>query len=493
MTRRSPSSPTSQDLVEHALAASGAVDCIVIASDSTAANLRWADNTLTTNGVARSRTITVISLVGPAAGVVTRQGVDSVDLVADVVAAADSAARQSSPAEDAGPLVGADASVGEWGEPAAEASISVFDAFAPDLGASFERAAGSGQRLYGFASYDLTTTFLGTSTGLRSRHVQPTGHVEINAKSADLARSTWTGVPTKDFGDIDMAAIHDDLERRLGWAARRLDLPPGRYETVLPPTAVADLMISLYWAAEGRDAHEGRSVFSRQGGGTKVGERLASTPLTLRSDPGVAGIECGPFLTAARSGGDRSVFDNGAPLGPTSWISGGVLTSLVQTRFSAGLTGLPFTPYVDNLVLEASDAPGGAGGGAAGDRAGGEGGDSAGGAAGDSGGGLDGIIAGTERGLLLTCLWYIREVDPRTLLLTGLTRDGVYLIEGGEVTAAVNNFRFNESPVSVLARAAVVGSTERTLPREWSDYFTRTAMPAIRVEGFNMSSVSQAS
>ena len=103
------------------------------------------------------------------------------------------------------------------------------------------------------------------------------------------------------------------------------------------------------------------------------------------------------------------------------------------------------------------------------------------------------MIAGTSRGLLLTCLWYIREVDPQTLLLTGLTRDGVYLVENGEVTGAVNNFRFNESPVAMLARITEAGATGPTLPREWGDYFTRAAMPPLRVEGFNMSSVSQAS
>ena len=101
------------------------------------------------------------------------------------------------------------------------------------------------------------------------------------------------------------------------------------------------------------------------------------------------------------------------------------------------------------------------------------------------------MVAATERGLLLTCLWYIREVDPATLLLTGLTRDGVYLVEGGEVTGVVNNFRFNESPVDLLGRAVEAGRTERTLPREWSDYFTRAAAPALRVPDFNMSSVSQ--
>jgi predicted Zn-dependent protease len=103
------------------------------------------------------------------------------------------------------------------------------------------------------------------------------------------------------------------------------------------------------------------------------------------------------------------------------------------------------------------------------------------------------MIASTKRGLLLTCLWYIRLVDPQTLLMTGLTRDGVYLVEEGEVVGVVNNFRFNESPVGMLSRVLEAGATERTLPREWGDYFNRAAMPPLRVEAFNMSSVSQAS
>ena len=103
------------------------------------------------------------------------------------------------------------------------------------------------------------------------------------------------------------------------------------------------------------------------------------------------------------------------------------------------------------------------------------------------------MIAATGRGLLITCLWYIREVDSQTLLLTGLTRDGVYLVENGEVTGAVNNFRFNESPVAMMGRVTEAGATVPALPREWNDYFTRTAMPPLRVDGFNMSSVSQAS
>jgi predicted Zn-dependent protease len=104
----------------------------------------------------------------------------------------------------------------------------------------------------------------------------------------------------------------------------------------------------------------------------------------------------------------------------------------------------------------------------------------------------DDLVAGVERGLLLTCLWYIREVDPQVLLLTGLTRDGVYLVENGEVVGSVNNFRFNESPVSLLDRFSQAGATLPAFSREWGDYFPRTAMPALRVPDFNMSSTSQA-
>jgi predicted Zn-dependent protease len=107
-------------------------------------------------------------------------------------------------------------------------------------------------------------------------------------------------------------------------------------------------------------------------------------------------------------------------------------------------------------------------------------------------GGLTDLVAGTERGLLLTSLWYIRMVDPQSLLLTGLTRDGVFLVEGGEIVGAVNNFRWNESPVDLLGRITAAGAPEPTIPREWGDYFTLAVCPALRLEGFNMSSVSQA-
>ncbi|MEN3358925.1 MAG: hypothetical protein V7637_2907 [Mycobacteriales bacterium] len=464
-----PGGLTPQETVERALALSKADGCVVVASEQSQTNLRWALNTLTTNGEMRSRRLSVISFVngtaGVAAGVVERSGVTA-DTLEELVRASEQTARDAGPADDVAALVQPDAVADDWAAEPEVTSVGVFSAFAPGLGDAFRRAAAEDRVLFGFAEHAVASYYLGTSTGLRRRHVQPTGKVEINGKSTDFVRSAWAGRPTRDFADIDVAALDAELAQRLGWARRSVPLPAGRYETVLPPSAVADLMYYMYSSAGARDADEGRTVFSKAGGGTRIGERLTEIPITLRSNPAEPGLEAAPFMVATASyGGVVSVFDNGQPIERTDWIRSGELVDLIRTRAWAEKTGAVARPWGDNLVLDAP--PGGRS--------------------------LTEMIAGTERGLLATSLWYIREVDPQTLLLTGLTRDGIYLVEGGEVTGAVNNFRWNESPVDLLGRLTEVGVTERCLPREWNDFFTRTAMPPLRIPDFNMSTVSKAS
>ncbi len=453
-----------QELVERALDLARADACVVLGDQITGANLRWANNTLTTNGEASSNDLTVIAIIDGGVGVVSRSGV-GLDGLEPLVRAAENTASSAPKAEDQGPLISNPAPGADWNAPPTETSIGVFAPVTTALGEAFARGESAGEVLFGYAEHEMRTTYVASSTGLRGRHDQATGHLELNAKSADFDRSAWAGVASADFHDVDVESLTGELHRRLGWAARRIQMPPGRYPTILPPSAVADLMIDLYWAAGGRDANDGRTVFSRPGGGTRVGDRLTDVAVTLRSDPAAPFLQCSPFVIAHESSADLSVFDNGLGLQPTPWINNGVLEALVQSRYSAQLTGLPVTPYVDNLILDGPvDGPD-----------------------------LDAMVAGTDRALLLTCLWYIREVDPQTLLLTGLTRDGVYLVEDGEVMGAVNNFRFNESPVDLLGRIVEMGRSVRALPREWTDYFTRTSMPALRVDGFNMSTVSEAS
>jgi predicted Zn-dependent protease len=311
----------------------------------------------------------------------------------------------------------------------------------------------------------VSTTYLGSSTGLRRRGVQPTGRLELNAKTDDLSASAWVGRATRDFAELDVAEVCAEASTRLGWAEVKIDLPPGPYETLLPPGAVADLLIYMYWTASARNAEEGRNVFAAGEGRTRIGEALSPLPITLKSDPLYPGLETVPFVSFTYTEDETSwMFDGGAPIASTSWIENGVLRELIRNRAQAAKSGLSPTPPPDNLIMD--------GGGSA---------------------TLEEMIAATKRGLLLTCLWYIRDVEPERLLLTGLTRDGVYLIEDGAVIGAVNNFRWNESPVELLSRITEVGASELTLCREWNDYFNRTIMPPIRVPDFNMSTVSQAS
>ncbi len=461
---------TPQDTIERALelaAAEGAQGCVVLVAETSSANLRWANNTLTTNGAMRGSSVTVIATVGAgegtAVGIVGRSSVTDVSL-REIVAAAVATARESSAAEDARPLV--DGTVGPgWDEEPDETDVSVYANFAPALGEAMARAGKESRWLYGFADHEVVTLYVGSSTGLRLRQVLPRGYVTANGKSHDWSQSAWVGAATHDFRDIDPLAIDTELARRLSWATRTVSVEAGRHPTVLPPAAVADLMTHMYNKLDGRDAHEGRSVFSKPSGGSRIGETLSPHPVRFWSDPHLSGLETLPFAMARDSAGCESVFDNGLALSSTDWIRGGKLENLMQSRFTASLTGAPaVTPPIANYALSVEGATGS----------------------------VDDLVAGLDHGLLLTCLWYIRIVDPQTLLLTGLTRDGVYLVENGEVTGAVNNFRFNESPVDILARFTAAGATVPSLSREWGDDFSRTATPPLLVPDFNMSSVSQA-
>jgi predicted Zn-dependent protease len=458
---------TVQDLVEQALDLAN-LPSVVTVTERTEANLRWANNALITNGEMHSRTLTVTSTAevagGTAAGSVSQEIAGAQD-VAAVVEAAERLARTGPPAEDAIALVENYDHADEWEAEPAATGIDVLGELATGLGTAFRQAQASRQLLFGFAEHVVSTTYLGSSTGLRRRGVQPTGRLELNAKTGDLSASAWVGRATRDFADLDIAEVVAEASTRLDWAAVKIELPPGAYETLLPPGAVADLLIYMYWTANARNALEGRNVFAAGEGQTRIGQRLSPLPITLKSDPLYPGLETVPFVDFTYTEDETSwMFDGGAPLSATDWIENGVLRELIRNRAQAAKTGLAATPPPDNLIMD-----------------------------GDGSATLAEMISRTKRGLLLTCLWYIRDVDPERLLLTGLTRDGVYLVEDGVVVGAVNNFRWNESPVELLGRITEVGASELTLCREWSDYFNRTIMPPIRVPDFNMSTVSQAS
>ena len=459
-----------QEIVEVGLAAAskaGADGCIVLVQEGSHADVRFARNTTTTNGVHRAREVSVVVITGDAAATATRAGVVGTDGVTEMVTDALADARQSPPAEDAFALVDPRGSApGQRsfdGEPE-ETDASALDSVLSSLSGAFQRARARDTVLAGFAEIDVATLYLGSSTGLRLSHAQPTAAVNLVGRTADGSGSAWVGVPSI---DPSLEAMEEEIWRRLDWGKKQIALDAGRYEVILPPSGVGDMVAMIdYDALGGQDTADGRTVFSKEGGGTRLDETITSLPFTLYSDPDEAGVECQPFVAAGASSSEISVFDNGLPCPRTDWLREGVLTHLRYHRAGAAKSNATMAPYIDNLILRCGD---------------------------HAAGSVDDMVARTDRGLLLTCLWYIRPVDPATLLVTGLTRDGVYVVENGRVVGAANNFRFNESPVDLLVRATEVGTPVRSLGREFGEYLNRTIMPPLRIPDYNMSTVSQAS
>ncbi|GIJ34860.1 Predicted Zn-dependent protease or its inactivated homolog [Micromonospora sediminimaris] len=455
--------PGPQETIELALTAARGDATVVIVESGVDRYLRWADSTLVAAGDADEYRLSVVSVVGGRVGAVSVSGRVGRAEIVDAVDGAEAVARQAPPAPDARPLPEPGAASPCWDDPVRPPAPGVLAGLVEQLSTGFARAARHGQVLHGYAEHGSRTTFLGTSAGARLRHDGSAGHLELTARDGRGA-PVWTSAVTDDFTDVSVAGLQDDLDRRLRWERRRVDLPPGRYECLVPPSAVADMMNYAYTTAGAAAAAQGRTAYSRAGGRTRIGETIAGIPLTLRSDPTAEGLRCAPFLVATASSGARSVFDNGLALGPTRWWEQGRLRSLVHTRHSAEELGMPLTPLVENLILE-----GPPGGGAEAD-----------------------LVARTRRGLLLTSLWYIREVDLATMALTGVTRDGVYLVEDGEVVGAVHNFRFNDSPLAMVMRATEVGRTVPTRARDWGDAVAHVAMPMLRVPDFPLTAATGA-
>jgi predicted Zn-dependent protease len=203
-------------------------------------------------------------------------------------------------------------------------------------------------------------------------------------------------------------------------------------------------------ALAARSADEGRSFFAKPGGGTKIGDKLFDERVTIWSDPADPRLLTTPF-----SG-------QGLPNRRMSWIENGVVRNLVYDRYWASRTNREPTGFPAGYFMEGGEAT------------------------------VEEMIASTERGLLLTRFWYIRGVDPRTILFTGLTRDGTFLIENGRITHAVKNLRWNESPVFMLNNIEMLGRPVRISPSESSGLSNAVFVPPLKVRDFNFTSLSDA-
>jgi len=296
-------------------------------------------------------------------------------------------------------------------------------------------------QIAGFYEHASEMTALASSEGLWAFHAWSSCGMSCTARTPDGTGSGWSSASSNRAADIDASALAKIAVDKSVSSAKPRRLEPGRYTVVLEPAAVADLTGELASQLGARRADEGRSFFARPGGGTRIGEQLFPDTVTLRSDPSDAALTATPFD------------GEGVPLAPTRWIDKGKVTALTYGRYWANKQGVAPTGSPEGWILDGGKAT------------------------------RDELIKGVKRGVLITRFWYIRSLDPQSILLTGLTRDGTYLIENGAIVAPVMNFRFNESPVQVLMRCdgltpSVVAGGMR--------------VPALRTHDFNLASISEA-
>ena len=310
--------------------------------------------------------------------------------------------------------------------------------------ASVIAAADAGKvTIAGFYEHADTLTVRASTAGLWAAHEATSCSFSCTARTPDGTGSGWAGASSNRAADLDVPALaHTAVDKAVhSQQPHRLDA--GRYTVVLEPAAVASLLEFLSGSLDARRADEGRSFFSKH----KVGDKLFPETITLRSDPGDAAVSGMPF--------DR----DGVALQPMKWIDRGTLAGLVYSRYWAKKQGKAPTGSPGGWTLEGGKAS------------------------------RDELIKGVSRGVLITRFWYLRTVDPQTILATGLTRDGTFLIENGEITAPVNNFRFNESPVQMLARCDALGPL--AIPAG-GDNDGGSRVPVLRTHEFNLASISEA-
>ncbi len=435
-----------QRIVEQALSLSHADDVQVTLESSASLHLRFARNLPSTSGSHTDHLLTVRSSFGQKSAATTTNQLDPAALRA-AVERSEGLARLAPEDPERLSELGAQqfAAVPAYDETAVrDGARSMVTGSAVAIEQARERDLSAA----GFSSNTERRTFIGNRRGLSGYHRATEVSFSETARSPSRGGSGWAASASNHLGDVDYSACSARaVDKAIRSAAPRA-LAPGKYVAILEPSCVASLMQMMVFSMNRRSADEGRSYFSEPGGGNKVGKRLFPEFVSLHSDPSAAHAPGSPWAL------------DGLAQTPRAWITNGVLENLFCERFWAQKNGREPIAPASNILMSGG------------------------------GGSLEQLIAGTKRGVLITSLWYIRFVDPRTLLLTGLTRDGVFWVEDGQIRHPVSNFRWNDSPIRVLANTDAMTASVRASPRE--SVATNLWVPALRVNDFELSSVSDA-
>jgi predicted Zn-dependent protease len=299
----------------------------------------------------------------------------------------------------------------------------------------------------GFIIVNAGANALGNNKGLFAYNRSTNANYTLTVRTDDGTGSGWAGAEHPDWRQLNFPGLAEHAINKARLSRNPVAIEPGRYTVILEPQAVGDLVQLMGFALNARTADEGRSAFAKQGGGNKIGEKIVDSRVTIFSDPQ------DPQLLGQPYDGQ------GLPLSRQVWVENGMLKQLFYSRFWAQKQGKQPTGGPNSIKMVGGTTS------------------------------IDDMIKSTPRGILVTRLWYLRSVDPRTILFTGLTRDGTFLIENGKISKAIKNFRFNESPLFLLSNLEAIGPAVRIAGTEQGG---PVVMPAIKAKDFNFTSLSDA-
>jgi predicted Zn-dependent protease len=436
-------------LTDRALSFSKAEETVVTVNGGERGNLRFARNTATTSGASSGYNLAITAAFGKRAGTVTTAEFDDASLQR-AARNAEEIARLSPDNPEGMPALAPQAY---------EHARAFFDDAAgasPEWRASSVAAAIelSKQKDVVSAGYVETSASIQTvanSKGLFAYDRYTAADYNLTARTPDGSGSGWASRSFNELRQLDPARLAGTAIEKAAASKSPAAIEPGKYTVVLEPAAVADLLVSLISSADARQADEGRSFFSKKGGGNRVGEQILGEKVRIYSDP------AHPLAPSV-------AFDaEGLPIRKNVWVDNGVLKDLFYSRYWAEKQGKAPTAGPSNLIMEGGAAT------------------------------VADLIAGTDRGILVTRFWYIRPLDPQTILVTGLTRDGLFLIEKGKVTRPIKNMRWNDSPVVAFNNIDAMTAPERVVSGEGvGGAGLALVCPAARVREFTFSSASDA-
>jgi predicted Zn-dependent protease len=433
-------------LVERVVRMSKADEIQVNVSGGHQTNVRFADNRISTSGGITDLSIGVYSAYGRKHAVANTNDVSDGGLER-AVRQSEALARLAPDDPEAMPLLGPQTYRETRSYFESTAALTPQARAEPARLAIAAAKAGGALKAAGFVAAGAGMESIGNSRGLFAYQPSTSVNYTLTVRTADGTGSGWAGADHPDWSQIDFKAVADTAIGKARRSRNPQPIAPGRYTVILEPQAVGDLVQRMTNALNARTADEGRSAFAKRGGGTRIGERIVDERVSLFSDPGDPQLLSAPFD------------EQGLPLVRQTWVENGVLKALVYSRFWANKQGREPTGSASALKLTGGDAS------------------------------VDDMIRSTPRGILVTRFWYIRPVDPRTLLLTGLTRDGTFLIEDGKISKPVQNLRFNESPLFMLNNVEMIGRPVRIAGTESGG---NVVLPPLKVREFNFTSVSEA-